>query len=146
MLWLQDNDEFDKLVELDLTTGLHRIHSRSTLGPQSPTKTDGVFAMLASVLVALYKHGSELFVRVGNTTVRLEKDVIIRASGSPPQRTLSVFKSGKEVARLQYAIDSSLNISGDPTPFIDNEDFDFGLFVSNISLAPERQEVLLGLS
>jgi hypothetical protein len=51
---------------------------------------------------------------------------------------------GKSVSELEYELLNDGPIPGDLTPFIDDEDFDFGLFVSNISKDQDRREVLLG--
>jgi len=45
---------------------------------------------------------------------------------------------------MHYVLLQAPPIPGDPTPFIEDEDFDFGLFVRNISRSSERRKVLLG--
>ncbi|MBD1558046.1 hypothetical protein HC752_13990 [Vibrio sp. S9_S30] len=146
MIWLQSNDKYDELAKYDHDSGRFTIASRNDLGGNTPSSTEGIYAIMSTVFVALYKFGQGLFFRIGEQCFPLTDDVIVTVSGEDfNKRQLIVKKAGKEIAHFNYVLDSSKKFSGDPTPFVQNEDFDFGLFVSNISANEKRKRVLLGL-
>lgn len=145
MIWLQSNDKYDELAEYDHGKGTFTIASRDDLSGNTPACTEGIFAIMSTVFVALYKFGQELFVRIGNQCIPLTDDVVVTVSGDVNKRRLTVKKAGKVIAHLNYMLDNSRKISDDPTPFIEDEDFDFGLFVSNVSANDKRKRVLLSL-
>ena len=43
-----------------------------------------------------------------------------------------ISKGGNAVVRCRYALDTSIRFPNDPTPQIEDEDFDFGLFICNV--------------
>ena len=145
MIWLQSNDKYDELAEYDHDKGTFTIESRNALSSKAPSSTEGIFAILSDIFVALYKFGGGLFIRIGGQCIPLAEDVVVTVSGDVSKRLLTVEKSGKEITCFIYVLDSSKKILNDPTPFVDDEDFDFGLFVSNISTSDKRKRILLGL-
>ena len=145
MIWLQLNSKYDGIAEYDHAKGMFTIASRNTLGGKAPLKTDGVFAILSTVFVALYCFSQQLFLRIGDDCIPLTSDLVVTVSGDINSRKLRVEKAGVVVAHIDYTLDVSDQFPNDPTPFVEDEDFDFGLFVSNISKNSERQRVLLGL-
>lgn len=145
MIWLQSNDKYDELAEYEHGKGTFTTASRNVLGSNVPSSTDGIFSILSAVFVALYKFDQGLFVRIGDQCIPLADDVIVTVSGNVNNRLLTVKKAGKEIVHFCYVLDGSKEISDDPTPFIEDEDFDFGLFVSNISTNEKRKRILLGL-
>jgi hypothetical protein len=146
MVWLQSQDQFDALAVIDPETGKLAKFSRRALGDSAPARTEGWFADLSGVVAAIYKKGDELFVRVGGTELPLAADVTAEVSGAASARVLVISKGGNAVVRCRYALDTSIRFPNDPTPQIEDEDFDFGLFICNVSKATERQMVLLGRS
>jgi hypothetical protein len=145
-IWLQNSDVYDELAELDPASGRYRVQRRQALRAGVAVKTDGTFALLGGVFAALYKFGDELILRVKGVAIPLGRDVSVSVSGPSNCRVLSVVASGREVIRHEYYLDLSTKFPNDPTPFVEDEDFDFGLFVANVAKAPERQDVLLGLA
>jgi hypothetical protein len=145
MIWLQSNDKYDDLARYDHRNGTFTIVSRKTLDVNEPISTNGFFAMLSNIFVALYNFEQQLFLRIGDKRIPLTDDTIALVSGDASNRQLVVDKTGKEIAHLSYILDDSNQFPDDPTPFIKDEDFDFGLFISNISKNGKRKKVLLGL-
>ena len=145
MIWLQLNSKYDGLAEYDHAKGMFTITSRNTLGAKAPLKTDGMFAILSTVFVALYCFGQQLFLRIGDTCIPLTNDLVVTVSGDTNRRKLNIEKDGVVIADIEYMLDLSKQFPNDPTPFVEDEDFDFGLFLFNISKDRERQRVLLSL-
>jgi len=143
MLWLQSNECFNDVAEVDETAGVWRIQSRASEGGDIPSSTDGFYSMLSGVFCALYRSSGELVVQMGDVKVKLSNNVEIAVNGPPGKRCLSLGVSGREVAKHEYALISQ-RIEGDPTAFAEDEDFDFGVFLSNIARNPKRQSILKG--
>ena len=144
MLWLQSSEKFEELAEFNHKTGDYRVWFRSAPEFEAPEATEGFFAFLSSTFVALYRVGGELFLWVGSEVVHMADDVYVSVGGRAENRVLSVQKGGQKIISFKYSLDLSDRISEDPTPFIDDEDFDFGLFVANISQSEERKKILRG--
>lgn len=88
----------------------------------------------------------QLFLRVGSQCVPLKDDVEITVDElTAADRILTITKAGRTIATLRYAIDLTQKFDFDLTPGVEDEDFDFGLFVYNIHKSDERQRILLGL-
>ncbi len=96
----------------------------------------------------LYKRDGRIIFRVcqegANREFHLDAVTEIAVSGPAARRELTVLRDGANVFHTTYALKEVYRCSEDTTPFIEDEDFDFGLLVSNISKNPARKEVLLG--
>jgi len=144
-MWLQSNERYDSIVDYSHSTATFSEVSRISLGENSPSRTDGFYSILSSTFAAIYCLDNALFVRIGGSCFALSDEITISVDGEAEDRTLLVLKAGKEISKLSYALDMSDQIENDPTPFVEKEDFDFGLFLSNISKSESRKRVLLGL-
>lgn len=142
MIWLQSYNKFDEVADYDHDSGGLHLFSRRDMGENSPRKTEGSFAFLSSVLFALYRHDERLFVRAGERCFPLSSDVTIDVRGSSANRCICIAECNVLQLTLTYEVEDK-GIDRDPTPFLDDESFDFGLFISNISKNPDRMKVLL---
>ena len=140
MVRLQSNDVFLELAELDETTGAW-TPARREPSEKGYENIDGSFSVLSGVFCALFLSNGEIFVRVGDTQVQLSDDVKITVDGPDERRCLTPMSGVKTLATIRYAVEE-WRIPNDPTPFIDDEDFDFGLWISNIAGSPIRQRVM----
>ncbi len=145
MLWLQSNDEFDRIAEYDHDTGDYAQKSKNALGAEAAPATDGFFEILAGTFVAIYKMDQQLFLRVGSQRLPLHEDIKITVEElSDSERVLTVEAAGVTKATLSYEIDVSRKFAFDPTPGVEDEDFDFGLFVRAIHKSDERKRIIWG--
>lgn len=143
MMWLRSNECYDRLAELDPSSGRYTVLDRKDLGEMAPSKCDGVFSVLNHVFVAIYPIGNQVIFRLGDEVFELDDRTIVDVEGPNDSRLLRVIHGGHPIATHVYAI-TAKRFEDDPTPMIDDEDFDFGLLVENISKHPERKEVMLG--
>lgn len=139
MVWLRSNERFNDVVELDENSGEWRAPTRSEV---VPSQTDGYYSILSNAFCAVFRSENQLYVRIGDKTVELTGDVEISVHGPPENRVISLKAGGTRVSH-SYAL-SSASIDGDVTPFVEDEDFDFGVFLANIASNPERQAILRG--
>ncbi len=96
----------------------------------------------------LYRLGNSIAFRVigegFDCKFDLDSSTVVEVDGPPLERELVVIRDGNVMFKTTYAVDVDDIIPNDPTPFVEDEDFDFGLFVSNISKSPGRKDVMLG--
>jgi hypothetical protein len=144
ILILQSKSTYARLLELNQINGFYRETRRVVIeGVYPKLKINGVFEFLNGVLVALYATAGCLTLRVGNKVMVLDKDVEVIANGDSNSRLLTVNQGGNKVVSLIYSISDASVSSDDLTPFVENEDFDFGLFVANVTSNAGRRCVVL---
>lgn len=143
MKWLQSKKRFQDVAKYDEQSGEFEIVGRNS--PDRPEMLDGSFEILGGTFIALFKDGLKLFIGIGDKTFQLDDDLVITVKGGASDRLLIIEKGNVVLETVKYSIPSRDTIAGDTTAFIDDEDSDFGLFLSNISMDEGRQRVLLGL-
>jgi hypothetical protein len=142
-LLLRSNRSFQKLLELNPSTGQCREVPGSEVSGLPPVKANGFFDTLDGVLVGIYAFERRLMLRVGERDIPLDNRVEVTLSGHSRNRKLAVQKDNENLALVEYSILDDWDPEEDPTPFIDDEDFDFGLFVANVASDPARRRVAL---
>ena len=144
MLWLHSNEEYDCIAKFDPKYGLIEKHSMRALGANAPTATDGWYSELESGLLALYRFDDMIYFYIFGHIFQLDNQTRITVSGPRKQRFLKVLRAGQELFSTSYVPAGPGPPPNDPMPFVEDSDFDFGLFVSDISRSPQRKNVLLG--
>ncbi len=146
MIWLQSKNEYDCLAEFDPATGGLRKHSRRTLGVNAPDVKEivGSFADIKSGLLVLFQSRGRIVFWASGKEFELDGQTIVDVHGSGCKKRLTIKTNGAVVHDLDYELANDDAISDDPTAFVDGEDYDFGVFVSNISKDKDRRDVLLG--
>jgi hypothetical protein len=139
---LQSHSSFGTLAELNETTGELKEFSRADARTGALNRIEGCFDVLGDQIVALYRLDEILFVLVGNKRLRLDECQIQLQSEGQMAKLFIVCRKGiaLEVEYERRLLDPPL--SQDPTAFAEAEDFDFGLFLSNVSRDCKRQERL----
>jgi hypothetical protein len=137
---LQSNPSFDTLAEYDPETGRFETFSRRAEPTRVTGPICGEFDYLDGKRVMLYRLGDNLYLEIDGQKLPLDKHTVElrRVNG---RRLLQVlFTDGRVVTELIYdppKIDPPLHL--DPTPGVEEEHFDFGLFLHNVSHNPPRQ-------
>ena len=149
-MWLQCHDRFDSVGLFDEVRGRFERFSRKVLGSDAPSlhDTDGSYSDQSAGTFMLYKLGDTIVFRVVgegfDCKFNLDSSTVVEVDGPPLERELVVIRNGNVMFKATYAVNVDAIIPNDPTPGVDDEDFDFGLFVRNISKSPERKDVMLG--
>lgn len=142
MKWLQSKKCFQDIVKYNEKSGEFEIVNRNS--PDVPENLDGSYEILGGVFVVLYINDQELYVGVGSNSFQMGNGLEISVKNDADNRLMTLTKNGAVLSTVQYKILSENKFAGDTTAFIDDEDFDYGLFLSNISKDKGRQKVLLG--
>jgi len=145
MIWLQSKQFFDRVAHFNPITGEYNLLSKKLQQNGNNIDTKGQYDFLSGAFFAVYKYGDNLILRVDKKTFCIDDDLVVNVKGDLSDRIVSIIYKHKEVLTLNYTLDGTVKFDNDPTPFVDNEDFDFGLFISNITKSKSRKNVLLGL-
>jgi hypothetical protein len=138
---LHSMEQFDDLATMDVATGELTHYSRQTAPLLAARPIGGHFSSREQGFIALYRLHDVLHLRVDRTDVPLTGDVIVTLETAGSRRTLRVLRGDNTIFELEYErpkIDPPLEV--DPTPFVEEEHFDFGLFVFNIMADPGRRK------
>ena len=141
-IWLRSNEIYDSIIKLSLDNGSIKKYSKKE-NTNDSLKINGWFSEIESKLFALYSLDKKLYFYYSGKTIELKEEIRIEVSGSPEKRHLEVFNENNLVFEILYNIKKNKIYNNDPTPFIEKEDFDFGLFVSNISKNIQRKKILV---
>lgn len=136
-------DRFDEVSYFDPATG-----ALTPAGPSSDSAAHAVqghYGSLGGRPVLLYRDSGNLLLRVEGLVVPIDGTASISHSRTDNGSVLLVAdnRTGETVDRLEYALpDPVVAPEEDPTPFADPEDFDFGLFISNVANDAERRSII----
>jgi hypothetical protein len=137
---LQSKDEFDEVMELDSITGRRQILSRKRNPEITSIRPSGGYSIVNGVLVCLYRVDSALYFRLGEEEFRITDDAASTFVREDGYRVFQLVENGNLLVNFRYHLPvNEVPLSIDPTPFIDEEDFDFLLFVHNVLAQDERR-------
>lgn len=136
---LNSNRVFDTLAEYDPTTRMLVTFSRAAEPERARSHVSGVFDYLGGKRLVLYRAGEDLWLDIDGMPIRIDT-IGIKVECRGEERLLRAFSSDHLVFEVGYELPKlDPPIADDPTPFIDEEDFDFGLFLQNIARDKSRQ-------
>ena len=136
-------DTFGEVRHLDPATGMLTPAAISSTG--GPPAVHGHYGRLGDTLVLLYRMGADLYLRIGETVVLVDKTTSITYRRVKDHWELEVTdeSTGDVTARVEYSLPEPIVApEEDPTPFAEPEDFDFGLFISNVVNNAERMSLI----
>jgi hypothetical protein len=141
---LKRHTVFDTLAEFDPGLGTFSTFSRAGEPGRAAVQLSGAFDYLGDKCVLLFRLAGVLYVQVDNQPITLA-DHTIEVRSIDGHRVLRVLSDGEAVTELTYdppIIEPPL--SEDPTPFVEEEHFDFGLFLAHLSEDRGRQARVYG--
>ena len=143
MLWLQSNERYDLVAQFDPSSYVLTELDRCFLGNTVPGIFHGFFSHFGESRIGVYGLAGKLFLLIDDRLFELEASDTIEVDGPTSARHLRVLNNvGKVISETRYSLHEVAGpIPDDPTPFVDNEDFDIGLLASNVSKNPERRAI-----
>jgi len=138
---VQSFDRFDVIGDFDADGGAiatFRVDEMPTVLRSEPTR--GRFGFLSSLLICLYRKDDALWLRIGGKAAPLAEGVKPSWAPGDPLVTLTLLDGPDVLAQVDYAPGPEWGppLSADPTPFVESEDWDFGLWIVNVATNPER--------
>lgn len=145
MVLLQSNDRFDSLAELDTSTGQISWFSRSADPARASSPVHGHVGQMQGRILCLYRdEAGILHFRVDNVDLELTENTHVELERvRDDANRITILRNGILLFAWTYqrpVIEPSLEY--DPTPFIEEEHFDFCLFVYNVANDPGRREII----
>jgi hypothetical protein len=137
LMLLLSHDRFDLVAEFEPVEGELLEFERSDAGDLINQPMLGHYAHLAELLAVLYRSAGGLRLRLGDLDFGIESATRVDWSSDGVTSTLNVEVEGE---LLSFRYPSGPSLAGDPTPFVEPEHFDFGLFVANVANDPARLE------
>ncbi len=112
--------------------------------PAGVVRTDGWFSVLGGALVAFYRARGSLWLRVGAHVLEIGEDPAIPEWRRETHRSVLRVVVDGETVELRYRTGpfEQPTLANDPTPFVESEDWDFGLFITNVLSSDERRAVI----
>lgn len=130
---LESKDDFDQLAAFDPSTGTYRLLSRKQHSELTNIPASGSYSIVNGAMLSLYRRGGVLYLRVGDLEFKLTDDVTSTLIQEGDNRLFQLIRSGNLLYVVRYVPpvpEVALRI--DPTPFVEEEDFDFLLFVHKV--------------
>lgn len=138
---IQSHEQFDVVAEFDPESGRIQPHSRPD--GLSPAGTDGWFATLGDSRVVFYRQSGRLWLRLADRTFDLDGDASVDWRVEAGMAVFAVADDdGQVVLRYSTGARSDPVTSDDPTPFVEDEDWDLGLFIANVMFDEERSDLV----
>ncbi|MCD4738513.1 MAG: hypothetical protein K8R89_04565 [Anaerolineae bacterium] len=142
MILLQSNDRFADLAKLDTSTGRVSWFSRQVDSTIASRPIRGHIAQLGGHTLCFYRKEKVLHFRVDDEDLELTEETQVElVHVRDAVNCITVLRHEVPLFAWTYqrpVIDPLLEY--DPTPFIDEEQFDFCLFVYNVANDPDRRE------
>lgn len=130
---LESKDDFDQLAELDPNTGTYQLLSRKRHPELTTTPSSGGYSIVNGTMLSLYRKDGPLHLRFGDREFELTDDVTSTLTRENDSRVFQLVQDGNSLVVFRYAPPVlDVPMSADPTPFIEEEDFDFLLFVHKV--------------
>jgi hypothetical protein len=130
---LQSKDDFDQLAEFDPGSNTYRFLSRKQYPESATTSTSGGYSIIDGTMVCLYRMGGVLYFGVADRLFKLTDEVTSTLTREDNKVAFRLFRDGNLLFIFEYRPPvCEVPLSTDPTPFIEEEDFDFLLFVHKV--------------
>lgn len=141
---LQSHKYFALMSEYDPDLDTFITFSRGNEPTRASGQVSGSFDDIGGKRVLLFRVADVLCLQVDSHRMPMDS-LAIDVRSVKGLRVLSVRSHGKVILEMRYEpphLDPPLAL--DPTPFVEEEDFDFGLFLANVSRDRNRQARMYG--
>jgi hypothetical protein len=129
-------DEYGLVADFDAEHGV--LRSKARPGALLPGHVDGWYSNLAHTCVVFYRSENRLCLNVADEHFELDGCTVVTWRQIESGAQLTVTDSARQMT-LTY-VSPGLDLADDLTPFVESEDFDFGLFIANVAADRDRSE------
>jgi hypothetical protein len=130
---LQSQDVFDELAEVNTETWQVSFLSKRQDPSLARKPVSGRYSIVDGEMCALYRLDNKLCLRVGEQTFEITDAVEARLNRQPDIHIFQLLSNGNLLLEFTYSAPTlDVPLTDDPTPFVEEEDFDFPLFVNNV--------------
>jgi hypothetical protein len=145
-IFLQQFSKFDCIGQLDLSTGAWHEYSKSAHPEIAAKPWTGVFEVIDKKRLCLFRWDRTLTMWAQGRIFAITDDVTSSWDLIGVGRAVfRLEKNSKTTFELEFApFQSRKPIPGDETPFVDEEDYDFLIFVHHVLSDPARRARIYG--
>lgn len=138
---LQSNDRFDEIAQFDPVTGNYQLLSKKANHELVNAPISGSYSIVGQILLALYRKNGDLYVWIDTKAFPISDTVSSALIQEGDQRVFRLLDNERLIATFRYLPSvSEVPMELDPTSFVEEEDFDFVLFIHNVLTDPGRRE------
>jgi hypothetical protein len=150
---LQSFGAYEEIGELSVATGRIQTFPKDQLS--ATAKISGQFARagvslnrsVSPEMMALYLYGDDLWVQVGARRIAVTSEIVVHVVKQDMGRILEVRSPDEQIMLSVAYVAEGNSLSPEAVKFdwtmTDEEDFDFGLWVSNVLMNGERRRLLV---
>lgn len=132
-------DDFDQLAEFDPSMVMVQLWSRQR-HPELEALVLGSFSRVNEQLVCLYRTGEILNLRIGDQEFQLTHDISSELECNSDTREFQLRRGPNTLSTITYSpAEPLMPLHLDPTSFVEEEHFDYLLFVHNVLTQPGRR-------
>lgn len=142
MLLLQSHDRYDDVLLLDCSSGQLTERSRAKSPELAGYPVRGHFTRSEGQLILFYRRQGELHFALGGADVVITPETVVTLYQDATKGVHRLDVVPLAEGRLQWTYEAPEicpPLESDPTAFVEREQFDFGLFVFNVTNDPERR-------
>jgi len=141
-LLLQSNEKLDEIMEFDPATGASKVLSKLKSFVNKQVSTQGFYSRNEGNPLLLYRINDDLYFQSGACRVLLDDTISIKVEGNEQARRFELRAQDLIVFQCSYIPKLNTLAGIDPTAFVEEEDFDFYLFVRNIANSSQRRDLI----
>ena len=147
MIYLQCMNEFNKVAQLNPLSGKVVFFSKNKQPDEANQPKIGTFACVDDKIICFYRYNNELNIKINKDHFILSDSISSKwhikegATKSSLIAIFSILDNNKVLFNWEYSpFTSRKPLIGDDTSFIDEEDYDFCLFIHNVLCSKERRK------
>jgi len=144
-IYLQSRDTYADVAQMDLASGAATMLSKNQDQAARDAAKTGFFASIDDKMVSLFRHDDQLYLQHDTELYPIESSVSASwelSKGADGKRT-AVFvlqKGGSVLLKMEYPpFQQREPIAGDDTAGVDEEDYDFMIFVTAVLSDDKRR-------
>jgi hypothetical protein len=137
---LQSHDRYNDIAIFDPESGAFAIYQKSASPLNVTRPIEGHFVEIHGDTVMFYRVQDQLHLRINELDFPLSESMFVHIQTGDTYNTLIILRDNNEIFAWKYhrpRITPPLEL--DPTPFVDEEDFDFGLYIQNVTIDQNRR-------
>ncbi len=143
MIYLQSKEQFNQFAKLNIDTGEAQYENKSNLTENEKIIFSGTFSEVDNEVVFFFRHDGQLFIKIKDETFLIDDNTAssweIRKSNTI-YAVFTISERGKVIYEKKYRpFPSEKVIKDDLTAFVDEEDYDFFVFINSVLNSKERR-------
>jgi len=143
-LYLQCHSFYESVLEFDPESNEMRYKRRSDLRKLVESDLSGRFAMINNRVVLLFRYSGLLYLQCDHSRTEISDSLQVQLVSKNDDRGhvwhICIKESDRVLLDESYIAQSADYAIFDPTPFVEEEDFNFGVLLKNVVSSRDRRD------